>query len=185
MAGSPNIRNTNNPELQRVTFSTVMLMPFWNPNNSFNNDLALVRVDTPFTVSNTVQPARLARRRDREAAFLNQQSIVSGWGSVTPWVSQQMRFLRNQIMGRFACTLGYPGMTGPMNICTSGAVNAPCQGDSGAPITVQEADTEQTVVGVLSFGSALGCSSTRPAVYTLVGPYFAWINQITGIDLRD
>lgn len=184
MAGSTNIRNTNNPNLQRVFFNTVMIMPLWN-NETFNHDIALVRVDTPFVVNLFVQVARLPRMSDMTSAFLNQRTTVAGWGSIAPWVSQTQRFLRNQVMGRFSCTLAYPTLSGPMNICTSGSVNSPCQGDSGAPIHVQESDAAETVIGLLSFGSALGCGSTRPAMYTLVGPYLQWVFMVTQAVIRD
>lgn len=175
--------DATNPNQQRVTFSHRELNPFWDP-TAFTNDIALVRLDTPFTLNTFVQVARLPTVRHMSSSFLNQRSTVAGWGSIAPWVSPNMRFLRNQIMGRLSCQLSYPSLVGPANICTSGSQNSPCQGDSGVAISVQEADSEKTVVGVLSFGSALGCGSGRPAVYTLVGPFMNWISAVTGATVR-
>lgn len=175
--------NANNVNQQRVTFSQRVLNPLWDP-TSFQNDIALVRLDTPFTLNELVQVARLPNVRNMASSYINQRSTVAGWGSIAPWVAPNMRFIRNQIMARFACAISYPTLVGPFNVCTSGAVASPCQGDSGVAISVQEADSGKTVIGVLSFGSALGCGSSRPAVYTLVGPFLSWISQVTGTTLR-
>ena len=175
--------NSVDPNQQRVTFSQRVLNPLWDP-TSFSNDIALIRLDTPLTLNNFVQVARLPTVRQMSSSFLNQRATVAGWGSIAPWVSPNQRFLRNQIMGRLACTLAFPTLVSPVNICTSGVTASPCQGDSGVPIHVQEADAQKTVVGVLSFGSALGCGSSRPAVYTLVGPYLSWIQMVTNIEVR-
>lgn len=168
---------------QRVTFSQRIFNPLWDA-SAFTNDLALVRVDTPFVLNNFVQVARLPSVREMGSAFINQRTTVAGWGSIAPWISPNQRFIRNQVMGRFSCTIAFPTMVSAVNICTSGAVSSPCQGDSGVAISIQEADAAETVIGVLSFGSALGCGSGRPAVYTLVGPFLSWINMVTGAVLR-
>lgn len=175
--------NSNNLNQQRVTFSMVQIIPLWNP-DQFEHDMALVRLDTPFTLNDQIQVARLPTSRQATASFVNQRSYVAGWGSVAPWVSPMMSFIRTQVMGRFACVLAYPALVGPANICTSGSGPSPCQGDSGVGISVQEADSEKTVIGVLSFGSALGCTSSRATVYTLIGPYLSWISMVTDAQIR-
>jgi secreted trypsin-like serine protease len=48
-----------------------------------------------------------------------------------------------------------------------------CQGDSGGPLTRQEDGGARTLVGVVSAGK--GCGAGKPAVYTRVAYYAAWI----------
>lgn len=173
--------NADNVNQQRVTFSRREINPLWDA-STFANDMALVRLDTPFTLSEHIQVARFPSVRYWSSTYNGQQATVAGWGSVAPWVAPNMRFIRSHIMTRLSCLRAFPTLVGPANICTSGA--GPCQGDSGVGISALEADTDKTVIGVLSFGSALGCGSSRPAVYTLVGPYMSWITLTTGIEIR-
>ncbi|RYD88229.1 MAG: trypsin-like serine protease, partial [Sphingomonadales bacterium] len=48
-----------------------------------------------------------------------------------------------------------------------------CQGDSGGPLTRQEDDGMRSLVGIVSGGK--GCGAGKPAVYTRVSHYTAWI----------
>lgn len=183
--GNRNIRNHEDPTQQRIVFSRSTIHPQWDP-SSFRNDLALVRLDSPVQFSPTIQPARLPTFRQMGTNFVNQRATVSGWGSFESSVAPDLRFIRTQVMaGRLSCSIHFPGLVHAENICTSGALgNSPCEGDSGAAIMVTEVDFNKTVIGVLSFGSALGCQFGRPAVYTLVGPHLQWISSASGITIR-
>lgn len=48
-----------------------------------------------------------------------------------------------------------------------------CQGDSGGPLTREEDGGKRSLVGVVSGGK--GCGAGKPAVYTRVSYYSAWI----------
>lgn len=54
------------------------------------------------------------------------------------------------------------------------------QGDSGAPLVVQEGGLF-IQVGILSFASSAGFSAGHPAGYTRVTSYLWWIQNATGI----
>lgn len=177
------IKNAENANQQRVTFSSAVVSELWDA-STFSSDLALIRVDTPFVLSDFVQPARLPSRLQLGLSFVGADTTVAGWGSIAPWVSPNQRFIRNFVMSRMSCIAAYPTMATSNNICTSGAVASPCQGDSGVAITITELDQQQTVIGALSFGSALGCGSNRPAVYTRLGPFMYWISSVTGVTIR-
>ena len=53
------------------------------------------------------------------------------------------------------------------------------QGDSGGPLSIPGAQYEQ--IGIVSFGSTLGCESGAPAGFTEVTMYRDWISSVTGI----
>merc|ERR1712037_319070 len=52
-------------------------------------------------------------------------------------------------------------------------------GDSGGPLSIPGAQYEQ--IGIVSFGSTLGCESGAPAGFTEVTMYRDWISSVTGI----
>ncbi|SPP80907.1 blast:Serine proteases 1/2 [Drosophila guanche] len=53
-----------------------------------------------------------------------------------------------------------------------------CGGDSGGPLVTHDGNR---LVGVTSFGSAAGCQSGAPAVFSRVTGYLDWIRDNTGI----
>jgi secreted trypsin-like serine protease len=50
-----------------------------------------------------------------------------------------------------------------------------CQGDSGGPLTRQEDGGVRSLVGIVSAGK--GCGAGKPALYTRVSHYAAWIAE--------
>jgi hypothetical protein len=55
------------------------------------------------------------------------------------------------------------------------------QGDSGGPLVYREDDNIYTQIGVVSFGSAVGCQQGYPVVFTRVPSFLSWISSNTGI----
>lgn len=56
------------------------------------------------------------------------------------------------------------------------------KGDSGGPL-ITGSGKEATLVGVVSFVSAAGCSKGFPSGYTQVAPYRKWIKSVTGLSV--
>merc|ERR1712025_685157 len=67
---------------------------------------------------------------------------------------------------------------GVVCIDTTG-VHGSCNGDSGGPLSIPGAQYHQ--IGIVSFGSTLGCESGAPAGFTEVTMYRDWISSVTGI----
>ncbi|KFB45034.1 AGAP005670-PA-like protein [Anopheles sinensis] len=62
----------------------------------------------------------------------------------------------------------------PQNVCMSGANGrSACNGDSGGPLAVQDDGSLQ--IGIVSFGSAAGCSIGMPSVYARVSFFLDFI----------
>ncbi len=79
------------------------------------------------------------------------------------------------------CAAEYGTFYGPGALCAGtlavdGSIAAgkdSCQGDSGGPLTREEDGGVRSLVGVVSGGK--GCGAGKPAVYTRVSYYAAWI----------
>ncbi|XP_053688541.1 collagenase-like [Sabethes cyaneus] len=158
-----------------------------------NFDVALVILPIPVTLSDTIRPVRLPNRRQVEASFNGQQGTFMGWGRFGDGTtnSDVLRFGRSQVITNLACTVSLVTSTIlSEHICTEGfnsgaGRGSPCQGDSGAPLTIVDADGTTTLVGVFSFHSVLGCDSGRAAVYTRMSAYLDWIAENSDVVIRD
>ncbi|KXJ75265.1 collagenase [Aedes albopictus] len=158
-----------------------------------NFDVALAVLPSPVTFSDNIRPVRLPNRRQVDATFNGQQGTFIGWGRFGDGTSNSdvLRFGRSQVITNLACRLSLPTNTIlDEHICTTGmdlAANtgSPCQGDSGAPLTVTDADGITTQVGVFSFHSILGCDSGRAAVFTRMSAYLNWIDQNSDVEIAD
>ncbi|XP_055708064.1 collagenase-like [Phlebotomus papatasi] len=168
----------------RMTFTNIVRHPHWNPDN-FANDIALVELEHNVDFTWRIQAARLPSIRNVNSNWFNQRTLVSGWGSRKDTISTQHRYIRAQVQSRITCTVSYPTLFHSNSLCTPGNERSPCQGDSGAGLSIVESDGQKTTIGILSFGSGLGCFSGRPAVYTNVAPYLTWISDVSGIPIRD
>lgn len=156
-------------------------------------DVAFAVLPIPITFTETIRPVRLPNRRQVESTFVGQQGTFMGWGRFGEGTtnSDVLRFGRSQVITNISCRLSLP--TNPIldeNICTDGfdaAANrgAPCQGDSGAPLTITDADGLTTLIGVFSFHSILGCDSGRATVYTRMSAYLDWIENNSDVVIRD
>ncbi|GAB0096889.1 Arginyl tRNA synthetase N-terminal domain [Sergentomyia squamirostris] len=182
--GAQEVQNVNEFGQVRMTFQRIVRHPLFNP-DTFANDLALVELDHDVAFTWRIAAARLPTVRNINSNWFNQRTLVSGWGSRKNTISTQHRYIRAQVMARISCTLNYPGLFHQTSLCTPGNERSPCQGDSGAGLSIIETDGQKTTIGILSFGSGLGCFSGRPAVYTNVAPYLTWIRDVTGIPIRE
>ncbi|XP_055526964.1 chymotrypsin-like elastase family member 2A [Wyeomyia smithii] len=156
-------------------------------------DVALVILPIPVTLSVTIFPVRLPNRRQVEATFVGQQATFMGWGRFGDGTtnSDVLRFGRSQVISNLACTVSL--ITNTIlseHICTEGfdlsaGRGSPCQGDSGAPLTIVDADGITTLIGVFSFHSILGCDSGRAVVFTRMSAYLDWIADNSDVTIRD
>ncbi|KXJ82059.1 hypothetical protein RP20_CCG015813 [Aedes albopictus] len=156
-------------------------------------DVAFAVLPIPISFSENVRPVRLPNRRQVAATFVGQQGTFMGWGRFGEGTSNSdvLRFGRSQVITNLSCRLSLPtNSILDEHICTEG-VNAatgqgsPCQGDSGAPLTITDADGITTLIGVFSFHSVLGCDGGRAAVFTRISAYLDWIENNSDIVIQD
>jgi len=140
-------------------------------------DIAILEVDSPFTLNTYVVPAKLPTARTPSGTNL----VVSGWGTTTEGgsISCTLRQVTVPTVSKTECNNYYGGSIKSSQICAglkAGGKDS-CQGDSGGPLVVKRSSTDATVAGVVSYGQ--GCA--RPnyyGVYTDVYTFLPWINSV-------
>jgi len=188
--GAHNISDTaeNTQVSVTVAVADALVHPEWNM-AVLQNDLALLRLSTPVTLSDNIQTLRLPAKSLVGNLLVNENATVSGWGKYDDdinSISPVLRKVTKNVITRLACNSRYVGVIKPTHLCTSGTQGqSSCSGDSGGPLTIVEADGEPTQVGIVSFGFSLGCELGWPAVYTRVTEYIDWISETANIPLRE
>lgn len=138
--------------------------------NTYDFDIAMIRVRTKFRLNRNVKPVALAKLR-RE---LPERLFVSGWGSLQ-YNGRNPRRIRGVTLRKFdrtQCIRRYQssGFTVTRNmICAGGQGRDVCQGDSGGPLVRRSIQ-----YGIVSLG--LQCSGTA-AIYTNIRRMNGWIRR--------
>uniref|UniRef100_A0A182SZI9 Peptidase S1 domain-containing protein n=1 Tax=Anopheles maculatus TaxID=74869 RepID=A0A182SZI9_9DIPT len=171
-------RNVEEPSQQRIAFSTagIVAHPAYTPTN-IRNDVAVVRLNSPIVFNDRVQPARLPARSDTRQ-FGGFTGTVSGFGrtsDASQATSPVVMFTSNPVMTNADCIASWNAvLIEPQNVCMHGeGGRSACNGDSGGPLAVQDGGSLQ--IGIVSFGSAAGCSIGMPSVYARVSFFLGWI----------
>ncbi|KAL1395286.1 hypothetical protein pipiens_011364 [Culex pipiens pipiens] len=164
-------RINNEATQQRIAFGVngINIHAGYTPTN-IRNDIATVRLNSPITFNDRVQPVRIPAHGDNRQ-FAGLTGTVSGFGrtsDASQATSAVVMFTSNPIMTQADCLASWgnnANLIQAQNICMSGAGGrSACNGDSGGPLSVAEGGTLQ--VGIVSFGSAAGCSIGMPSVYS-------------------
>uniref|UniRef100_A0A6P4F246 LOW QUALITY PROTEIN: trypsin-1 n=1 Tax=Drosophila rhopaloa TaxID=1041015 RepID=A0A6P4F246_DRORH len=143
---------------------------------SLVHDIALLRLDQPIPLVDTMRPACLPSNWLQNFDF--QKAIVAGWGLSQEGgsTSSVLQEVVVPIITNAQCrATSYRSMIVDTMMCAgyvqTGGRDA-CQGDSGGPLIVR--DRIFRLAGVVSFG--YGCAKPdAPGVYTRVSRYLEWI----------
>jgi len=163
--------NQNEGSEQERTVSQIVRHPQYN-SNTLANDIAVWRVNQPFTFNQYVAAANLAPEGFVPGSVLH----VAGWGTLTSGGQLPSVLMRVNVpfVSDASCKQSYgqseilPGM-----ICAGEGGKDSCQGDSGGPLV-----SGNVVVGVVSWG--YGCAvAGYPGVYTAVAYFASFIAQNT------
>lgn len=160
------------------TVAKVFLHPDFNL-DTFDSDVALLRLNTPVTWSSTVSPVCLPPP-DYEFQSTT-QCIITGWGVAAggrrplkqasiPLVPMQVCRRRDWLGAEFTLT--------DRMMCAGyehGGVDT-CQGDSGGPL-VCFVNNHWVQAGVTSFGRGCGLPH-KPGVYAKVSKFIRWIQVV-------
>ncbi|XP_075160318.1 trypsin delta-like [Haematobia irritans] len=139
--------------------------------NTFDYDIAMIRVDRRFRIGRRVRAIRLARI----GRSLPEKFFVSGWGSRAFQGSNpnRIRGVTLRKYNRQQCIRTYQsvGLTISSNmICAGGQRRDACNGDSGGPLV-----SRRIQYGIVSLG--MQCSRP-PSIYTNIRQLNNWIRRV-------
>lgn len=181
--GAQTLSNPNEPNQIRIAVpaSGLIMHPEWDP-SLIRNDVAVVQMPNAVNlVPGFIRPAILPSGSDT-GDFSGELGVISGWGVFDDAIGQAsdvLRFVYDNIMTNTLCSVRFPGIIQPSNICVTGTNGrGACSGDSGGPLTVQRGG-ESMHVGIVSFGLALGCERAWPSVFARTTSFLDWINANT------
>ncbi|XP_035913495.1 brachyurin-like [Anopheles stephensi] len=169
---------------QRIRFVSggILRHPLY-VSSSLRNDIAVIRLNSPMTFTDRIQPIRLPARSDTRQ-FAGYTGTISGYGRTSDYswaTAAVLRFTSNPVMTNADCIVRWSAATiQSQNVCLRGTGGrSSCNGDSGGPVTVQDGTNGPLLIGVVSFVSAVGCAVGRPSVHTRVSFYSTWIEGIS------
>ncbi|XP_072929276.1 trypsin-1 isoform X1 [Epargyreus clarus] len=169
---------TESPAIMRAVTAIVRHRSF--DADSYNNDIALLKLRKPVTFSKIIKPVCLPPSGIDPSG---KEGIVVGWGRTSeggqlPAVVQEVRVPILTLTQCRGMKYRASRITNNM-LCAGRASTDSCQGDSGGPLLLQQGDKFQ-IVGIVSWG--VGCGRPGyPGVYTRITRYLPWLRA----NLRD
>ncbi|XP_036961113.1 chymotrypsin-C-like isoform X2 [Acanthopagrus latus] len=146
------------------------------------NDIALIKLSSSVTFSDTIMPACLP---DRGVVLPHSAPCyVTGWGRLSTGgaLADVLQQALLPVVGHDICSQPdwWSVLATDKMVCAGGdGVTAGCNGDSGGPLNCQNPDGFWDVHGVVSFGSGQGCNVLqKPTVFTQVSSYIDWMNTV-------
>ncbi len=167
---------------QRRSLAQIIVHPSYNDITS-DNDIALLRLATPATLSCSVNVIDPATAADAARFAPGAIAIITGWGDITQGAnagSDDLREVAVPIVSNATCNASssYNGQVTNNMICAGQAIGGrdSCQGDSGGPLVVSNGIGGFIQAGVVSWGN--GCAAPNfYGVYSRVENYEAWIES--------
>ena len=162
---------------QTRTVSAIYVHPEYD-SNRLSNDIALLRVDTPFNYDTYVQPACLADDDPQGGASV----IMIGWGaeSIDTGMVDTLKQAYTTVVDK--CWRYWGVWVTDRQICVADTArgDSVCKGDSGGPIMTL-IDGQYVASGVASFTHSCVTNGPdgAPNVYTRISSYRTWIDGIT------
>ncbi|KAK7085560.1 hypothetical protein SK128_006624 [Halocaridina rubra] len=149
---------------------------------SIDNNIALLKMDTPVTLNDGIRPICLPFSYVSEN-LSGQVGTVTGWGTTQfeGNLSNVLREVEVPILTTSECmqyTFNTITITDNM-ICTYEEGKDACQGDSGGPLQWKK-NNRWYLMGLVSMGE--GCANVNsPGVYSKITNYLNWIQQQTAV----
>ncbi|XP_076301532.1 chymotrypsin-2-like [Lasioglossum baleicum] len=165
--------NLSKPNVERDIVK-IITHENYNSRDSWKNDIALLKVEKPFSKSKLISFVPLPSAND--VIQPNSQATVSGWGRLRQGGPTTIHLQRVNILiaNQDYCKLmynkaGYNIFESHVCAYDPKVEKGSCNGDSGGPLTVNG-----KIVGLVSW--AMGCALTDyPTVYTRVASHLNWI----------
>jgi len=162
---------------KKVSITDMFLHPQWDmQSNVVSNDIALMKLGEDVDLS-VYSPACLPASG---ADFTGRNAWVYGWGATQEggFLTDKLREVQVQIVSDAVCSSALDGLSTITEdmLCAGGVEGKDsCGGDSGGPLTLEEAG-KHVLVGDVSFG--IGCA--RDGLYGVYGEvafFRSWIDS--------
>lgn len=162
-----NVRAGSNDRFSGGIINQVVEVIVHEDYGNFLNDVALLRLETPFIYSDSVQAIDLPKKNTPDDVDI----IISGWGRLTHGgdLPRYLQWNTLKSLSLEECqariSYGYPNI-----LCLSHeANNGACNGDSGGPALYNN-----EIVGIAGFVYT-GCGTSYPDGYARVYSFVDWI----------
>jgi secreted trypsin-like serine protease len=173
------------------TVSNIYLHPSYVDDNTFKNDIALLKLSSAYTLTPGSIEVILLPTTERKSATEwpanGATALITGWGTTStlgPISNVLMKANVNVLGSPTTATCGSYGgaYQSSIMLCAQGG-SAPnytdaCSGDSGGPLAVPTGlgSSLHYLAGVTSFGSTDGCANASyPGVWTRTTAFVDWI----------
>ncbi|CAJ1073065.1 vitamin K-dependent protein C [Xyrichtys novacula] len=163
-----------------------VIQTFRHPNYdrlTVDNDIALMRLETPAPFSDYILPVCLPGREMAERVLhLNgTQTVVTGWGkddTENGHISSALNVIKVPLVDRETCSHQMSNNISTNMLCAGilGKSIDACEGDSGGPMVTLYRDT-WFLVGLVSWGERCGLVD-KLGIYTKVSNYNQWIKEV-------
>ncbi|XP_054084644.1 serine protease 1-like [Zeugodacus cucurbitae] len=146
---------------------------------SLQHDLAVIKID-PIEYAEDIQRVRLPTKPCLYSNLVGERAIIAGWGLDSAGTQPtNLQYAELNIISNALCRKTFNQYIDPTKICVATQNGeSTCDGDSGGPLVLASSRVQ---IGIVSFGSSLGCSSPAPDVFTRVTSYMDWIKETTGV----
>ncbi|CAK1543137.1 unnamed protein product [Leptosia nina] len=165
----------------RMHSQDVVMHSGWFP-FLIRNDIAMIRLPQNVEFSSTISTVALPSGLDIFNNFAGQAAVASGFGLTRDGLdvgierNQSLSGVTVPVITNDECRRIFPLHVVDSNLCINGANGrSTCRGDSGGPLVVTR-NNQKTLIGVTSFGLALGCTIGFPAAFVRVTSFMDFIN---------
>lgn len=156
---------------------------YYNRRAVVDNDIALLRLETPAPFSNYILPICLpGHEMAKRVLHLNgTHTVVTGWGKEDPTsnrYSSALNVIKIPLVDHDVCARQMSNNVSNNFLCAGilGQSMDACEGDSGGPMVTLYRDT-WFLLGLVSWGE--GCGRVdKLGIYTKVSNYNEWINKV-------
>lgn len=152
------------------------------------NDIGLIRLARNIPFNNLVSAIALPSRSDVGNTFINSQVRLSGFGVASDSATERnwdLFFTTQTIIDNAECVRLYGNsVVTAASMCNAGTGGrSSCNGDGGGPVAITR-NGSPVLVGIINFGSPLGCERGIAQVNVRVTSYLDWIQTNSDVIIQ-
>lgn len=175
VAGTDDLDYLYRAQVRYIT--KVIMHPDFVP-ETYDNDIALIKVDNPFNIeSKFSQVATICLERNIPILAYD-IATIAGFGASAFHESSKKHLYTTEIaiIDQGICNVSFSDAITDNMICAGGMISNKrdaCSGDSGGPMQMDNGD-HVSLVGIVSFGNSCATQGF-PGIYTKADNYYDWI----------